>query len=203
MIRAVLFLLLLSLPCQLFAGVKSKIFFSGGAIAVQAALKSPKVRQEIIEQTIANPALKKKAINVLTSFIKDPKNAKYVDSAKTFYKEIVGVPKKINGRLPINSEYAGKIFHFKGFMKSKYPHGIPFNNHGFPDFSRYVIKKVDIKPTGNRAADFILADKITNITKKYRVDNKLTWHHHENGTTMQLIKTELHEAVRHTGGFAK
>lgn len=203
MYRAMLFILLLALPCQLLAGVKSKLFFAGGAVAVHAALKSPKVRQEIIEQTVGNPALKKKATDILATFIKDPKNAKHIDAAKSFYREIIGIPKKINGRLPINSEYAGKVFHLKGPLSSKYPHGIPFNTQGFPDFSRYVIKKVDIKPTKSRVADFIIADKKANITRKYRAENKLTWHHHENGTTMQLIKTELHEAVRHTGGFAK
>lgn len=91
--------------------------------------------------------------------MKEPKNAKFIHEAKSFYREVVEIPKKINGRMPINSEYASKTFYFKGTMSSRYPHGIPFNAQGFPDFSRYVIKKVDIQLSGNRAKDFILADK--------------------------------------------
>lgn len=117
MYRIMLFLLLLVLPSQLFAGVKSKLFFAGGAMAVNAALKSQKVREEIIEKTIKNPALKAKAKDILVSFMKDPKNVKHVDAAKSFYREIIGMPKKINGRMPINSEYAGKVFHLKGPLK--------------------------------------------------------------------------------------
>ncbi|MBN1126825.1 MAG: HNH endonuclease [Sedimentisphaerales bacterium] len=29
-----------------------------------------------------------------------------------------------------------------------------------------------------------------------------TWHHVEDGVTMQLVPTDLHQAVRHTGGVA-
>ncbi|MGL4426214.1 MAG: HNH endonuclease, partial [Alphaproteobacteria bacterium] len=29
-----------------------------------------------------------------------------------------------------------------------------------------------------------------------------TWHHHHDGTTMQLVPYELHRVVNHTGGAA-
>lgn len=199
---AVLFLCL-CLSFNAFAGLKTKLFFAGGAIAVHTVLKSPALRKKIIEKTIANPALKDKAKNILVNFIKNPKNAKYKDKAKDFYRQLIGVPSKVKDRIPINSSYAGKTFHLTGKLKSKYPHGVPFTTRGFPDFSRYVIKKTKIKFTNIRTKDFDKADKLTGINKRYRKDKKLTWHHHEDGTTMQLIKTELHEAVRHTGGFAK
>lgn len=193
----------LAISFNAFAGWKTKAFFTGGAIAVHAALKSPSVRKKIIEKTVANPDLKEKAKSILVGFIRNPKNAKHVDKAKSFYREMVGIPYKVKGRFPINSSYAGKTFHLTGKLKGRYPHGVPFTTQGYPDFSRYVIKKATVKFTKNRTKDFEVADKLTGISKRLRKDNKLTWHHHEDGKTMQLIKTELHEAVRHTGGFAK
>ncbi|MFD3511050.1 HNH endonuclease [Nocardia sp. NPDC058666] len=29
-----------------------------------------------------------------------------------------------------------------------------------------------------------------------------TWHHHEDGVTMQLVPNGIHDAVRHAGGVA-
>ena len=100
--------------------------------------------------------------------MKNPKNAKYKDSAKGFYKDIIGLPKKINGRVPINAKYAGKTLNFTGKLKSKYPHGIPYNVQGFPDFSRYVIKKVALESFKNNSENFILVDKKAGISEKYR-----------------------------------
>lgn len=34
------------------------------------------------------------------------------------------------------------------------------------------------------------------------VPDGYTWHHHQDGTTMQLVPTDLHDAVRHTGWAA-
>ena len=187
-----------------FAGLKTKLFIAGGSVAVKNVLTSPKARNIIIKKAQSDPAFKEKSKSILVKFMKNPKNAKYKDSAKGFYKDIVGLPKKINGRVPINAKYAGKTLNFTGKLKSKYPHGIPYNAQGFPDFSRYIIKKVNLKNGfKGRTNDFNLADKISGVSKQYRKDNKLTWHHHENGKTMQLIKRELHEAARHNGGISK
>jgi hypothetical protein len=41
------------------------------------------------------------------------------------------------------------------------------------------------------------------INYKYRKDNKVTWHHHQDGKTLQLIKRDLHNAVKHLGGISK
>ncbi len=204
MIKKILLLTLcLSLSFNAFAGWKTKAFFAGGAFAVHAALKSPTVRKKIIEKTIANPKLKEKAKSILTDFIKNPKNSRHVDKAKDFYRQIVGVPYKVNGRMPLNYKYAGKTFHLPGKLKGKYPHGVPFNTQGFPDFSRYVVKQVRFRFTGSRSKDFAAADKLAGLPRGYRQNNELTWHHHQDGRTMQLIRTELHDAVKHTGGFAK
>lgn len=34
------------------------------------------------------------------------------------------------------------------------------------------------------------------------IGNGYTWHHVEDGKTMMLVPTDLHQAVRHTGGAA-
>ncbi|CAO5681875.1 MAG: hypothetical protein NEHIOOID_01342 [Holosporales bacterium] len=116
----------------------------------------------------------------------------------------------INGRMPINSEYAGKVYTFDklpDIIKSKYPnlqrdyqHGIPFTGTGHPDFSRYARSKVDIEFSGSRIRDENLANRLLGYKE---TPAGFTWHHHHNGKSMQLIPTDLHDAIRHAGGFAK
>ncbi len=213
------FILLLTIifSGQAFAGLKTKAFIAGGAVAVKHAVKSPALRKQIVEKAKADTIFRKKAKDILVKFWKDPKNNKFKDDAKSLYNEIIEVPRKINNRKPINSAYAGKVFKLDrnnpNFIKlskakqrelikvqNKYPDGVPFNLQGFPDFSRYAIKKVDIKYTGSRGKDFDAANKAAKL--KTTPDN-YTWHHHENKTTMQLVPTDLHDLVKHTGGFAK
>ena len=46
----------------------------------------------------------------------------------------------INGRRPINSKYAGRVFDgdkWSPDLAKKYPDGVRFTNEGFPDFSPY------------------------------------------------------------------
>ncbi|HRQ80478.1 MAG TPA: HNH endonuclease [Azospirillaceae bacterium] len=89
---------------------------------------------------------------------------------------------------------------------------------GYPDFSKYVghVKKSDgtlvpgrveiqLSPTGNRNADFInaraaMAEKLG--LSSYKEPENWTWHHKEDGVTMELIPSALHENVRHTGGVS-
>ena len=109
---------------------------------------------------------------------------------------------KINNRMPINYEYAGKVYPLEKLPRSlqmKYPHSVPFTGTGHPDFTRYAKAKVDIKMTGERYLD----DKLANIKMGFKVTpTDFTWHHHQNGTTMQLVPRDIHEAIRHTGGSA-
>lgn len=206
--------MILLLANNAFAGLKTKAFFIGGAFAIKTALKSPKLQTAIINQTLKNPKLKTKAKEVLTNFIKNPKNSKYKEKAKDFYKRIIGVPYKIKGRKPINSKYAGKTFKFGKHNKKplsmsdkkwkdlneKYPDGVQFNINGFPNFTPYAKKKVRIKLTGSRKLD----EKLANSKAGYKeTPTKYTWHHHQEKGLMELIPKDLHEAVRHTGGFAK
>jgi len=109
----------------------------------------------------------------------------------------------INDRKPINSEYAKSVYPLEKLPESlrrKYPHSVPFTGTGHPDFSRYAVKKVQIKMTGNRKIDEGLANKAAGLSKK---PEGYTWHHHHDSQTMMLVDEELHKAIKHTGGVAK
>jgi hypothetical protein len=74
---------------------------------------------------------------------------------------------------------------------------IPFDKHGFPDFSLVTTRSVTITQTGDRAADFAAANRAAG----YECTPKgFTWHHHQDKTTMQLVPTEIHTKTGHTGG---
>ncbi len=62
---------------------------------------------------------------------------------------------------------------------------------------------VQIQFTGSYPKDFAAADKAAGITKKMRDDEGYTWHHHQDGKTMQLIKESVHKDFFHTGGMAR
>ncbi len=114
--------------------------------------------------------------------------------------------KKINGRYPINAEYAGGKYpleNLRADLRSKYPNSVRFTEDGHPDFRPYAVKEVQVKGLeGNSKRDFTRADEAAGITKEYRSANRLVWHHHQDCKTMQLVPQDIHEAVRHTGGTA-
>lgn len=120
---------------------------------------------------------------------------------------------KINGRYPINARYAGGVW--RDGAPAKMPKGWPyddihFSDRGFPIFDDYVFtdraKGIgDIKldhPTGKNWKDIRQADDLYGIDAKFRKERNLVWHHHEDTGRMQLIPRDLHNAVRHTGGYA-
>ncbi len=77
--------------------------------------------------------------------------------------------------------------------------GIPFDKDGFPDFSSVAKQRVSIKQTGNRAVDEAAANSAAGLSQTPR---GYTWHHHQDGKTMQLVPTDIHRATGHTGGVA-
>ena len=96
----------------------------------------------------------------------------------------------INGRKPINSDYAGQ----------PHPSGVVFKDNGFPDFSPYAVKQVEIQGlTGEYDIDAQLANEALGYPS---TPKGYVWHHVEDGTTMQLIPQDVHQAARHTGGAA-
>ncbi len=78
--------------------------------------------------------------------------------------------------------------------------GVPFDAEGYPDFKAagVVKKEVRIKQTGDRNRDYGLAYKAAEL----KPEEGYTWHHHQDGTTMQLVPRNIHGATGHTGGVA-
>lgn len=89
--------------------------------------------------------------------------------------------------------------------------GIPYKD-GFPNFDEFVVKtggtkaEVEILQAGNHTSDFADADKaLLAATGKTRKDlerelgTDLTWHHKEDGVTMQLVPKNLHGASNGSG----
>ena len=77
--------------------------------------------------------------------------------------------------------------------------GVPFDANGYPDFSSVATQTVEITQTGNRAVDFAAANRAAGLAE---TPKGFTWHHNQNGTTMQLVPTPIHAATGHTGGVA-
>jgi hypothetical protein len=80
--------------------------------------------------------------------------------------------------------------------------GVPFDSQGYPDFraAGVVDAEVQISPTGSRAGDFKAANQAAGFQK---TPAGFTWHHHQNGTTMQLVPRDIHAETGHTGGFER
>ena len=111
-------------------------------------------------------------------------------------------PEKIGDRMPSNYEYANKVYSLEGKdpeLHRKYPEGVGFDSAGFPDFSPYATKTVEIDMAGDREEDEKKANEVAGLEKTPKED---TWHHHQDLKTMQLVPADLHNAVRHTGGVA-
>ncbi|WP_295643643.1 HNH endonuclease [uncultured Corynebacterium sp.] len=134
-----------------------------------------------------------------------------------FLPSVVKIPG--TNRYPINARYAGGKW--RNGDVSKMPPGfhekyddIYFNDKGYPIFDKHVANPeqykipsgkqpdIKIKPQGSRYKDFKAADDEIGIDAKFRRDNNLVWHHHEETGRMQLIPKDLHNVVRHSGGWA-
>jgi len=76
-------------------------------------------------------------------------------------------------------------------------------------------KEAELAMTGENSKDFAAADRIlardrgwlkkngtpnAAASERFRRNNRLTWHHHEDGETMQLIPEDLHGNITHSGG---
>lgn len=113
-----------------------------------------------------------------------------------------------DGKAIVNSRFRGSVNPRgleKGFV-------VPVKKNGYPDFSKYYHRQkpppLRITMTGDRAADIRAANKKAKFNK---TPEGYTWHHSENlrtqnGVTtceMQLVRTDAHDAVRHSGGCQK
>lgn len=112
-------------------------------------------------------------------------------------------------RLPRRGTWKGE----KGNSRWTSGDGVSIDyKNGYPDFStsrpRSLEGEVKIKMTGDDNADFKAA---RDAMRKKLGDDKwpggnrkapegFTWHHSEDGTTMELVSTAVHDKVPHTGG---
>lgn len=135
--------------------------------------------------------------------------------------DLPGTVQKIGPNYPRNAQYAGKYLKldseeylrtnalnqytkYKELAK-KYPEEIYYDKDGCPDFKKY--SRIDIKVerlTGKSDyKDFDLADKAARRFEQNFVRSETeTWHHHQDGITMQLVPKDLHNSIPHTGGAA-
>ncbi|MBR2812998.1 MAG: HNH endonuclease, partial [Solobacterium sp.] len=108
------------------------------------------------------------------------------------------------GNTIINLKYAGCIMQPTGansaYIKAKYGN-IYMSKQGFAILDDYAIARVQLPGlTGlNDGADDIARANLIHHGIKESIPG-YTWHHLEDGKTMILVPTELHEAYRHTGG---
>lgn len=119
--------------------------------------------------------------------------------------------------IPKSSNSEGKTW---GEIFKKYDiTGITFKE-GYPDFSGVAEETVEINDfSDNRNNNFNQAEKKTaekwneegkdgrtdwkgSEVKQYRKDNSLTWHECEDTKTMQLVPSEVHNNIPHTGGIS-
>ncbi|GIM95620.1 HNH endonuclease [Paractinoplanes toevensis] len=115
-----------------------------------------------------------------------------------------GVERLPSGKLPANFEYAGKVYdgaRWTPELAQEYPKGVRFTEDGFPDFSPYATHTVTFDPhfVGNHSTDFTAANRLAGLAE---TPEGYTWHHTQDTRTMQLIPTDLHDAIRHAGGVA-
>jgi hypothetical protein len=78
---------------------------------------------------------------------------------------------------------------------------VPFDADGYPDFRAAGVVEVEVRIsfTGSRARDFAAANKAAGLKE---TPKGMTWHHHQDGTTLQLVPTGIHARTGHTGGFS-
>lgn len=79
---------------------------------------------------------------------------------------------------------------------------VTYDKAGFPDFTQYrhpTVKDVQIEFTGKYDTDRARANAASNLTE---TPIGWRWHHHQDGKTMQLIRSDVHEDFFHTGGMA-
>lgn len=92
----------------------------------------------------------------------------------------------------LNQEYAGKTF------TTILGKEVEFTSNGHVILDNYAIAAVTLELTGDSSNDIAKANKLffgTTISPK-----GYTWHHLEDGRTLILVPTEIHENVKHTGG---
>jgi|GEM_PF-1069102 len=128
--------------------------------------------------------------------------------------------RKVNGRNPINSQYAGRTMTWDDLSSDAQvsltdyvvndpvgklfkQNGVQFSKEGFPDFSPYAIAEVAVTGSGTLRADDYHDVNFANAKAGFdETPDGCTWNHVEDFKRMQLLPTNLHRAIGHTGGRA-
>ena len=182
------------------------------------SLSSKKISEEVIELILRGEGydlwgLSDKKIVEIGNVISEYYRATDKDLYKTFifdYAEIRGrniediieLYKKDNSIR--NIKFAGGVMVPAGenadYILAKYGE-IKMSSYGFAIFDEFAIARVVLEDlTGDEAIDIANANLLHHGTKQSIPG--YTWHHIEDGKTLILIPTELHEAYQHTGGAA-
>ncbi|KIE05775.1 hypothetical protein NF27_CY00110 [Candidatus Jidaibacter acanthamoeba] len=127
-------------------------------------------------------------------------------------KKVPDTVEKIGKNLPRNAaNFTGKKVDFDKLpesikarypnLKEKYPDGIWFKENGCPNFTPHAILIVEVTGlNGEHGHDSGKANKAVGYKE---TPDGYTWHHHEDGKTMELVPKDLHDAIKHTGGASK
>lgn len=186
--------------------------------AMAPARATPASRAETPAAPSDAPAREDK--NTLTIPVTSPDNVPWPRSRQlpsSVRLEADGLP-RINGRKPINSDYAGTVYPPSRYwgdtaadreaIAQKYPDGVRFTKQGFPDFTPYAKISVPVEGlVGDTSRDYRAANKAAGLeqfgSRNPVIDGvRYVWHHCEDGVTMQLVPKDIHNAVKHTGGEA-
>ena len=110
---------------------------------------------------------------------------------------------RVGGRYPINAAYAGQNYPSSNLppaLQALYPNGVNFTPQSFPDLEPYAKFETKVlNLTGDYGKDERRANKNVGLKK---TPEGYTWHHVEDEVTMQLVPTNLHRSLPHTGGVA-
>lgn len=130
-----------------------------------------------------------------------------VHNAKKCLSEFVKRLPRVNGRW-IGEAGESVWMSTKKVVKKIAPNGVPFKN-GYPDFSKWSKGRMKFKNLDGTSKDFDkVYERVAKLkglknktqAKKYLKDKGLTPHHHQDGKTIELIPTELHKNIPHSGG---
>jgi A nuclease of the HNH/ENDO VII superfamily with conserved WHH len=115
----------------------------------------------------------------------------------------------VNGKRIANAHQSGN------FVVTKSGFRVYIKPNGFPDFTPYSVKNVQIEAAeGEWTNDFIKANEIACFGKHHDAHRAIengkykdyTWHHHEDCKTMQLVPKAINnpknDGLNHTGGAA-
>lgn len=109
---------------------------------------------------------------------------------------------QLNNNTPVNAIFNAiqtPTGNNANYIKQKYG-DILYNSAGYPIFDKYSIARLEILDlTGLDDGLDIARANFIHHGANYNIPG-YTWHHIEDGKTLILIPTDLHEAYRHSGG---